>query len=85
MLNLLEGKLGREWKMAELRIPREEERREIEKYYECVERECIHVEALLSISYNMFQERAIPRVRCTRSNLLLTPESKICSSYEKRK
>ena len=71
--------------MAELRIPREEERREIEKYYECVEKECIHVEALLSISYTMFQERAIPRVRCTKSNLMLNSESRVCSSYEKRK
>ena len=71
--------------MAELRIPREEERKEIEKYYECVEKECIHVEALLSISYNMFRERAIPRVRCTKSNLILNPDSRVCSSYEKRK
>ena len=69
--------------MAELRIPREEERREIERHYECVREGCIHAEALLSVSYNMFQEVLTPRVRCIKSNLYLNPQSKICKSFEK--
>jgi len=69
--------------MAELRIPREEERKEIEGYYECVRDGCIYAEALLSVSYNMFREVLTPRVRCTKSNLYLNPESRVCSSFEK--
>lgn len=67
--------------MAELRIPREEERIELEKQYECIKKECIYVEALLSVSYSMFNSTTIPRIRCTVGNLYLNPESKICGNF----
>ncbi len=67
--------------MAELRIPREEERVELEKQYECLKRGCIYVEALLSVSYNMFNSTLIPRIRCTSGNFYLNPESKICGNF----
>ena len=70
--------------MAELRIPREEERIEIEKSYDCVKKGCIYVEALLSVNYSMFSVTSIPKVRCTTGNFYLNPESKICSNFKKR-
>jgi len=70
--------------MAELRIPREDERIELENHYECVRKECIYVEALLSVTYNMFGCSSIPRVRCTKGSFYLTPDSKICSNFTKR-
>lgn len=70
--------------MAELRIPREEERKEIEEHFECVKKECIHAEALIVVNYNFFQEIRNIRVRCTKSNLILSPQNKICSSFENR-
>ena len=69
--------------MAELRIPREDERKQIEQHYECIEKGCIYAEALISVSYRMFQECLIPRVRCSKNNLMLNPDSKICGSFEK--
>lgn len=70
--------------MSELRIPREDERKQIEEYYICVKKECIYVEALLSITYNMFKEVATPRVRCSKHQILLNPDSNICEDYSKR-
>lgn len=69
--------------MAELRIPREEERIELEKDYECLKKECKWVEGLISITYKGFHEERIPRVRCAKSNLFLNPKSKVCGSYTK--
>lgn len=68
--------------MAELKIPREEERKHIENYYECVRKGCIHAEALISVSYQSFREVLTPRVRCLKGNMLLNTESRICSSFE---
>lgn len=70
--------------MSELRIPREDERKEIEKIYECVEKECIHVEALLSVSYTMFKTISIPRVRCSKGNYFLFEDSRSCKEYIKK-
>lgn len=67
--------------MAELRIPREEERIELERQYECLRKGCIYVEALLSVSYSMFSSTSVPRVRCTAGNFYLNPESKICGNF----
>lgn len=67
--------------MAELRIPREVERVELEKQYECIKKGCIYVEALLSISYSMFKSTTIPRIRCTVGNFYLNSESKICRNF----
>ena len=67
--------------MAELRIPREEERIELEKHYECVRKGCVYAEALLSITYSMFGSTSTPRVRCTRGNFYLNPESRICGNF----
>jgi len=70
--------------MAELRIPREEERIEIEREYECVRKECIYVEALLSVSYSMFGTTSLPRIRCTNGNFYLNTESVICGDFQER-
>ena len=68
--------------MAELRIPREEERKQIDEYYECVGKGCIHAEALISVSYSMFRENLTPRIRCNKTNIFLSTESKICSGFK---
>ncbi|UUV18305.1 hypothetical protein NRK67_13545 [Fusobacteria bacterium ZRK30] len=67
--------------MAELRIPREEERIELEKHYECVREGCVYAEALLSVTYNMFGTASLPRIRCTSGNFYLNPESRICGNF----
>lgn len=67
--------------MAELRIPQEEERMELEKEYECVKKGCVYVEALLSVTYNMFGTTSLPKVRCTVGNFYLNPQSKICGNF----
>lgn len=69
--------------MAELRIPREEERKQIEEYFECVREGCIHAEALISVTYQGFREVLNPRVRCLVGNMLLNTESKVCPSFER--
>jgi branched-subunit amino acid aminotransferase/4-amino-4-deoxychorismate lyase len=69
--------------MAELRIPREHERLQLEEIYQCVKEECAYVEALLSINYSMMGETITPKIRCTKGNLFLTPESKTCGNYSK--
>ncbi|OQY41438.1 MAG: hypothetical protein B6227_05070 [Fusobacteriia bacterium 4572_74] len=68
--------------MAELRIPREEERIELERQYECVRKGCIYVEALLSVTYSIFNSTSVPRVRCTAGSFYLTSESKICGNFK---
>ena len=70
--------------MAELRIPREEERIELEKHYECIKKGCVYVEVLLSVSYNMFGTTSIPRIRCTNGSFYMTPENKICRSFKEK-
>lgn len=68
--------------MAELRIPREDERIKLEGEYECIREGCIYVEALLSVSYSMFNSTTVPRIRCTVGNFYLNPKNKICGSFK---
>ncbi|MGB6127539.1 MAG: hypothetical protein WBG30_02215 [Psychrilyobacter sp.] len=70
--------------MAELKIPREEERIEIEREYVCVRKECIYVEALLSVSYSIFGSTSLPRIRCINGNFYLNPDSVICANLKVR-
>lgn len=67
--------------MGELRIPREEEKVELEDQYDCVKKGCIYVEALLSVNYSMFKITTIPRIRCTINNFYLNPQSKVCGNF----
>ncbi len=64
------------------RIPREDEKEYLKTTYDCMNKGCRWVEGLIITKFKGFYEENYERVRCTKSNLILSPNSKICSSFK---